>query len=121
MATDKDYRTAIGWVWAGPYDRAAGDHTVYSYAFTAIGMNGDVDMYLDFWDDDPDYIDIGSAYLVSGKYIPWQNEDGSKSKKTINVNKIVQLGENLIKRGPKKTVPPKKKPTPKGETPEFDF
>lgn len=118
MATD-EYRTAIGFVFGGPFERTAGDHTVYTYSFSAVGMNGDVVVKLEFWDEDPDYLDIGSAYLISGKYQVWTSADGEKSSKSINVNKVVPLGENVVKRT--KKAAPKKKPTPKGETPEFDF
>lgn len=120
MATEDEYRTVIGFCYGGPYERKAGDHTVYTYSFSAVGLNGDVQLKLDFWDDDPDYIEVGPAYLISGKYSTWTSPDGEKSSKTLNVNKLVPLGESIIKAKGKRPAP-KKKPAPKGEAPEFDF
>lgn len=121
MAAGDDYRTAIGYAFGGPWERKAGDHTVYTYSFKTIGLNGDVLIKVDFWDDDPDYFEIGPAYLINGKYSVWTSPDGEKSTKTITPSKVTRLGENVFQKSDKKSAPPKKKRTPEGETPEFDF
>lgn len=114
-----EYRDAFGRVFGGPFERTAGDHTVYTYSFSAVGLNGNTVLKLEFWDEDPDYIEIGSAYYISGKYQVWTSADGEKSSKSISPNFVVPIGENVVKK--RKQAAPKKKPTPKGETPTYDF
>lgn len=111
-----EYRTAIGFVYAGPYTRdvttQGGAKTVTEYMLSAVGLNGDVSLKLSFWDDVPAFVENGAALLVSGKFSTYegQNKDGDvKITKTINVNKITQLGKNDLVRSAANAAPVKRK------------
>src|SRR5665213_2922929 len=115
--SDAEYRTAIGFIYAGPFPRKAGEKTVNTYKLGGVGLNGDVDLKLDFWDKVPPYVVAGNAVLVSGKYSTWKSDDGEKSAKTIAVNKIIDLGSTTPLRdsGARETAPRKKPSAPAAE------
>jgi hypothetical protein len=117
--SDKEYRTALGFVFHGPYEKdvttGQGVKKVIEYMLSAVGLNGDVVIKLSFWDSVPDFVKIGSAVLVSGAFDTYAGKDkegNEKTTRTINVNKIVELGENAIGRPGKQQVAPAKKRKP---------
>lgn len=90
-----EYRSFIGKVYGGPYSRKAGDAQVTSYALSAVGLNGDVNVTLDFWGAVPEWLKVNSLVYASGKFTVWRGENKSGdevTKKTISVNNIENLG-----------------------------
>src|SRR5665213_258421 len=119
--SDAEYRSAHGWIYAGPFERKAGEKTVVTYVMSAEGMNGDVTLKLDFWDKVPAGTEVGCLVFASGKYSTWKSDDGEKSSKTISVNKWKNFGPSeLVKSGGPQAAPRKKPSAPAAE-PEFDF
>lgn len=102
---DKDYRSFIGRVYAGPWEREVttqgGVKTVVEYMSSGPGVNGDVEIKLSFWDAVPDYVQHGAILFVSGKFstYPGKDKEGNeKITKTINVNFCEKLGQNSLAR-----------------------
>lgn len=111
-----EYRSALGWIYAGPYERAVttqgGAKTVVEYMLSALGLNGDVSIKISFWDDVPSFIENGAAVLVSGKFSTYEGKDkngDAKTTKTINVNKVTQIGKNELVRSAGNVAPVKRK------------
>ena|SRR5258706_8522567 len=118
MADTKEYRTALGFIYAGPFEREVttqgGVKTLTEYMLSAVGLNGDVELKLSFWDSVPDFVKVQSAILVSGKYDTYNGKDregNEKIQKTLSVNKAVPLGDNQLVRTAQSSKPaPKKRP-----------
>lgn len=111
-----EYRSALGWVYAGPYEREVttqgGSKTVVEYMLSALGLNGDVSIKVSFWDTVPSFVENGAAILVSGKFSTYEGKDKAgdiKITKTINVNKVTQIGKNELVRSAGNAAPVKRK------------
>lgn len=96
--SDKEYRSAIGFIYAGPYMRnvntARGPATVVTYKMSAHGENGKYDLKLDFFNGAPEYVNVGAAILVDGVYDTWPKDvPEEQAAKTIMVDQIVHLGQ----------------------------
>lgn len=111
-----EYRSAIGFVFAGPWNREVttqgGSKTVVEYMLSAVGLNGDAQIKISFWDDVPAFVQNGAALLISGKFSTYEGKDkngDAKITKTINVNKVVELGSNGLVRSAANAAPVKRK------------
>ena len=124
---DKEYRTALGFIFAGPYEKKVttgqGVKDVSEWMLSAVGLNGDVVIKLSFWEAVPDFVQVQAGVLVSGAYDTYEGTDkegNAKTTKSINVNKIVPLGQNAISRSGGKQPAPKRGPREKAPEADLD-
>lgn len=113
---DKDYRSFIGRMYAGPFTREVtaqgGAKTVTEVMLSGPGMNGDVEIKASFWDELPDYVETGVILFISGKFSTYEGKDkngDAKTTKTINVNFCEKLGQNSLVRSASNAAPVKRK------------
>ncbi len=129
--SDGDYRTAHGFVFAGPWEKTAttgqGVKKITTYVMSAAGLNGDSRISLDFWESVgpvPEYVQIGAAVLVNGTFRTYEGKDkdgNAETKKSINVSKCVHLGQNdLNSKGGGKQPAPKRGPREKAPEADLD-
>lgn len=125
---DKDYRSFIGRVYAGPFERTVttqnGAKELTEYYTSGPGMNSDVEIKLTFWDDVPEYVETGVILFVSGSFSTYEGKDkdgNAKTTKSIAVNFCEKLGQNTLVRSGGKPAAPKKRPPVKTPADDDDF